>query len=115
MHCIETSLAAFICCAWRRENTCSLGPVGMAWHGVVWAFLCRYIRIALTFSIEESETAEDRQPHGWYSVDLRHGAAQGFSWPGVCEACACVCACDVLYVCFALVRSLLRASESIPD
>lgn len=68
----------------------------MAWHGVVWAFLCRYIRIALTFSIEESETAEDRQPHGWYSVDLKHGAAQGFSGPGVCEAWEYVC---VLVMC----------------
>ncbi len=60
--------------------------VWLAWHVVVRTLLCRYIRIALTFSIEESETAEDRQPHGWYSVDLRHGAAQGFSWPGV-RAC----------------------------
>jgi hypothetical protein len=70
--------------------------VWLAWHVVVRTLLCRYIRIALTFSIEESETAEDRQPHGWYSVDLRHGAAQGFSWPGVCEAWVYVC---VLVMC----------------
>ena len=73
--------------------------VRLAWHGVVWAFLCRYIRIALTFSIEESETAEDRQPHGWYSVDLRHGAAQGFSWPGVREAWVYVCALVMCSMC----------------